>query len=72
MNLASVPEARPIEDFWAILKREVYKGGWAAQSGEEFTERIKASRRKIKPELVQKLMGSTHKRLDQIRRYGLL
>ena len=31
MNLANVPEARSIEDFWAIMKRIVYKDGWTAQ-----------------------------------------
>ena len=27
MNPANLPEARPIEDFWAILNREVYMDG---------------------------------------------
>ena len=27
-NPANVPEARPIEDFWADLKRQVYKNNW--------------------------------------------
>ena len=30
MNPANVPEARAIEDFSALLKRDVYKDGWSA------------------------------------------
>ena len=30
MNPANVPKARPIEDFWANLKAEVYSGDWKA------------------------------------------
>jgi hypothetical protein len=32
MNPANVPEARPIEDFWAHLKRNVYMDGWQAKN----------------------------------------
>ena len=31
-NSANVPEACPIEDFWAFLKRRVYKNGWSAKN----------------------------------------
>ena len=32
LNIANVPEARPIEDFWAIMKKYVYKDGWTARN----------------------------------------
>ena len=32
MNIANVPEIRPIEDFWAFLKRKVYMNGWEAKN----------------------------------------
>ena len=28
-NPANLPEARAIEDFWPMLKRDVYKNGWS-------------------------------------------
>ena len=30
-NPANVPEARPIEDFWSILKDNVYENGWMSE-----------------------------------------
>ena len=27
-NPPNIPEARPIEDFWGIIKGEVYKNNW--------------------------------------------
>ena len=31
-NPANLPEARPIEDLWSILKGKVYENGWEAKS----------------------------------------
>ena len=31
-NPANLPEARPIEDFWFILKDKVYENDWEANS----------------------------------------
>ena len=71
MNPANVPEARPIEDFWAILKRHVYKDGWTAKRIVDLKARIRLAIRNIDVKVVQKLALSVHKRLDQIRRYGV-
>ena len=35
-NPANLPEARPIEDFWFILKDKVYENGWEANSWSSF------------------------------------
>ena len=32
MNPANVPKARPIEDFWANLKQQVYEKDWKAKN----------------------------------------
>ena len=37
---ANLPKARPIEDFWANLKAEVYKGDWRASNLDELQKRI--------------------------------
>ena len=31
-NPTNLPEARPIENFWSILKGEVYKNNWKAEN----------------------------------------
>ena len=54
-NPANLPEGRPIEDFWAILKREVYMDAWTAQNVDQLETRIRYCLKK----------------LDQIRRYGV-
>lgn len=71
INPANVPKARPIEDFWANLKREVYKGGWAANNLDVLKNRIKYCLSKIEISVVQKHAESVNKRLDHIRRYGV-
>ena len=71
MNPANLPEARPIEDFWAILKREEYMDGWTANNVDQLESRIKNCLRKIDVKVVQDLVATTHKRLDQIHRFGV-
>ena len=39
-NPANVPKARPIEDFWGLLKQKVYEGGWQAKSLKELKNKI--------------------------------
>ena len=29
-NPPNVPQLRPIEDFWGVMKQEGYRGGWVA------------------------------------------
>ena len=69
--MSNVPEARPIEDFWAIMKRYVYKDGWTARNVTELKARISLTFRNLDVKVVQKLASTVHKRLDQIRRYGV-
>lgn len=71
MNPANLTEVRPIEDFWAMLKRIVYRDGWEAKNIDQLRNRIQASYRKIDLKVVQKLAQSTIKRIDAIRRNGL-
>ena len=45
--------------------------GWAADNLRQLETRIKYCLRKIDVKVVQDLASNTHKRLDQIRRYGV-
>ncbi|KAJ8942139.1 hypothetical protein NQ318_021647 [Aromia moschata] len=39
-NPPNLPQARPIEDFWALLSRKVYDRGWEAQNEQQLRRRI--------------------------------
>jgi hypothetical protein len=42
----NVPQVRPLENFWAILKRKVYSDGWTAKSIEYLINKNKERVRK--------------------------
>jgi hypothetical protein len=71
MNPANLPEARPVEDFGAILKRDVYKDGWTAEIVDQLESRIRYCLRKSDVKVDQELVATTHKKLNQIRRFGV-
>ena len=71
-NPANVPEVRPIEDFWSILKGKVYENGWRAKNLDELRNKIRLCTRNMDQNLVQDLLASTSKRLNNIRRNGLI
>jgi hypothetical protein len=41
INPPSIPQARPIENFWGDLTQKVYKNGWEAKSESQLKQRIK-------------------------------
>lgn len=71
-NPANLPECRPIEDFWSILKSLVYKNGWQAKNVDQLRTRIKNCIKKVAPAVVQRLARDTPKRLDLVRRKGVI
>jgi hypothetical protein len=70
-NPANVPKARPIEDFWGLLKQKVYEGGWQAKSLKILKKRITWCLSKINRKDFLNLSASVHKRLDTVARYGV-
>ena len=42
MNVANVPEIRPIEDLLSFLKRQVYKDSWQAKNIDQLKNKIAA------------------------------
>lgn len=71
-NPPNIPKARPIEDFWAILSKEVYKGGWEAQTYEQMVNRIRTCVRKVPMQVVQKMLKDVPKKLRKIEDKGPL
>ena len=70
-NPANVPKARPIEDFWANLKRIVYDKGWKAKNLKQLEKKIKLVMKNMDLSLVQSHCESVCRRLDTIRRKGV-
>ena len=56
-NPPNVPLLRPIEDFWGLVKQEVYNGGCEARSDAHLKSRIRSVLRLIDPEVPSKMMG---------------
>lgn len=71
-NPANTPELRVIEDFWGVLKTNVYRKGWEAKTTDQLINRIKYCLKKIDFRVVQKLTSDTLKRIDNVRRKGLV
>lgn len=65
-NPPNVPEARPIEDFWGILKRAVYEGNWQAKSISQLENRIEYCLKKMDPEVAKRYAMETKIRLGRI------
>ena len=71
-NPPNVPECKAIENFWSILKVDAYKNNSKAENLENLQCRMKYCLNKIDLVTVQNLANSTPKKLDSVRRYGLI
>ena len=54
----NVPHLRPIENYWAALKRAVYAGGYQAKSLDALKRRNWAKIREIDPQVIVNLFHS--------------
>ena len=71
-NPANLPEVRPIEDFWALLKGKVYENGWEATNLVQLKRRILKCLREFDVGRIQALMGDVIGRVDYVRRYDVI
>lgn len=71
-NPPNVPQARPIENFWAVLKRMVYVGGWEARNEQHLIGRIKRKLKEIDPSVRQNLIRNIRSTLRKIEDHGPL
>jgi hypothetical protein len=46
-NPSNVPQLRPIERFWADLKKKVYENGWTTKSVEDLVKKLNQNRNKF-------------------------
>ena len=54
----NVPQLRPIEKFWGILKSKVCNGGWTARTEHQLKLRIRKCLRELNWEVVQGMMST--------------
>ena len=66
-NPINVPECCPIENFWAILKQQVYKINWRAKNVKQLYQRIQYCLNELDMNLVQQLFSAVKPRLDSVR-----
>ena len=61
-NLANLPEVRPIEDFWSIIKDKVYENNWEAKTLHQLEVRIKKCLKEVDQLTLLKTMGFVQKK----------
>lgn len=70
-NPPNLPECRPIEDFWSILKGKVYENNWQAKDLQHLRFRISKCLKEVDIELVKRVFISIRKRLGKVRIVGV-
>ena len=71
-NPPALPEIRPIERFWALLKAAVYKNGWEAKNLVELEKRIRLCIKNFDKAAIQKLLEGVKRKIDDVRRYDVI
>ena len=71
-NPANLPEARPIENFWSILKGKVNENAWEASSLKQLRLKIKKCLSELDNTTIQGLIEGVKKKLDFIRRNNII
>lgn len=71
-NPANLPECRPIEQLWSILKRKVYANAWQAQNLSQLKRRILDSIKEINTNQLEGLFDSMFRNLRDVARNGVI
>ena len=71
-NPPNLPECRPIENFWSILKGLVYKNNWQAQNLDQLKKRIKYCLSLVDKNLIHRLCHKVPSLIDNVRRNGVI
>ena len=66
LNPPNVPQARPIENFWDCLWRQVYEGDWEADTDQLLIGRIESKMKEFDTNFVESLLGGGGQSKSQI------
>jgi hypothetical protein len=72
LNPPNVPQVRPIERFWSILKRKVYFDGWEAESNDHLIRKIKKELNNMPKTVCQSLMNGLKTQVRKAADNGVL
>ena len=70
-NPPCVPQLRPIEDFWGMLKQKVYHRNWQAQTLDQLENRICSCLRQMDSTVVHGMMEGVKSRIRVARAHGV-
>ena len=70
-NPPKVPELRPIEQFWSLLKQCVYSNGYRANSKASLITRIKAKLKNVDTAVVQHMMEKVKTKVRSVGDNGI-
>lgn len=71
LNPPNVPQLRPIEDFWGMLKQKVYHHNWTADNLEQLENRIRYCLRQMDLCSVQAMMANVKSLIRRARAEGV-
>ena len=71
-NQANLPECRPIENFWSIIKSRVYKDGWKAKNSKVLEARIVNCIKKVQESELAALFETLLPNLRRVGRKGVI
>jgi hypothetical protein len=69
-NPSNLPECRPIERFWYLLKAEVYKDDWCAPNLKQLERKIRACVKNFDLDLLVTLFGGVRSKIRDVGRNG--
>jgi hypothetical protein len=64
INPPNVPQCRPIERYWALVKGILRKTGQAAKNQTDFTRKWNAASKKVTYDFVERLMHGVRKKIS--------
>lgn len=71
LNPPNVPQLRPIEDFWGMLKQKVYHHNWQAATVQQLENRIRYCLRQVDLPCVQAMMANVKSLIRRARADGV-
>ena len=71
-NPPNLPECRPIEKFWSLLKSLVYKSNWQAKNLSQLKNRILYCLSCIDNKVIQNLFQQVTSLVNRVRRNGVI
>ena len=69
-NPPNCPQLRPIENFWAILKRKVYAGGYVPANIDALQQKIERTIKSIEIEVFEALFANLPKKIRKASEVG--